>query len=409
VTRARTYSVAAACVALGLASASAQGSAATIVTIDGRTLTGIVVGDANELQIGAETIALADVMSLRLDAAGVEAPAKANFCVWLRSGSLLPATRIDGVAATASTPNQLLIELASGGELRVPLTTVAAVRSRANDPQTFTADRKEPDENRDYLYVVKDGAPQRFGVTIEAVRDGNVHFDLRGSSYEFPLRGDNSVAAIVFGKNTGFAPDRLPAPRVQASLAGGEVCFGKLLAIGASVKLQLDEGAILEVPASRLLGLDVQSDKLAWLSSMQPRVEQTAAFDRVWPWTVDRSPAGPGIVLGGVTYARGLVMVPRTRLTFELGGRYDVFEAVLGFDERSGPQAHAIFRVLTDGKLLFEVTLSGPGSQPRLIHLQLARCRELTLEADFGNDFDLGDLCAFAEARVLQTSTVAPK
>ena len=329
--------------------------------------------------------------------------------MWLRSGSLLPATRIDGVAATASTPNQLLIELASGGELRVPLTTVAAVRSRANDPQTFTADRKEPDENRDYLYVVKDGAPQRFGVTIEAVRDGNVHFDLRGSSYEFPLRGDNSVAAIVFGKNTGFAPDRLPAPRVQASLAGGEVCFGKLLAIGASVKLQLDEGAILEVPASRLLGLDVQSDKLAWLSSMQPRVEQTAAFDRVWPWTVDRSPAGPGIVLGGVTYARGLVMVPRTRLTFELGGRYDVFEAVLGFDERSGPQAHAIFRVLTDGKLLFEVTLSGPGSQPRLIHLQLARCRELTLEADFGNDFDLGDLCAFAEARVLQTSTVAPK
>ncbi|MEQ1630834.1 MAG: NPCBM/NEW2 domain-containing protein [Planctomycetota bacterium] len=399
--------------AFGTASAQAPTNSAgpmvTVTTIDQRTLTGICSGDATSLQIGSETIAVADLLSLRVDPAVVDRPAKALYCVWLRSGSILPATKIDGVDKTASAPNRLVIELASGGTIEVPVSTVAAVRTRANDPQTFAADRVQPDENRDYLYVVKDGSPQRFGVTIESVRDGNVHFDLRGSSYEFPLRGDDSVAGIVFGANTGFAPDRVKAPRVQASLAGGELCFGKLLALGASLRLQLDEGAVLEVPSSRLVGLDVQSDKLAWLSSMQPKVEQTPAFDRVWPWTADRSPAGPGIVLGGVTYGRGLVLVPRTRLTFDLGGRFDVFEAVLGLDERGGPKAHAIFRVLTDGKLLFELTQSGTGAPPRLVHLQLARCRELTLEADFGDAFDLGDLCAFAEARVLQVTDAAKK
>ena len=46
--------------------------------------------------------------------------------------------------------------------------------------------------------------------------------------------------------------------------------------------------------------------------------------------------------------------VPRTRLLYDLGGRYDLFEATIGIDERGGPQAHAIFRVYGDGRMLYE-------------------------------------------------------
>jgi NPCBM/NEW2 domain len=328
-------------------------------------------------------------------------PRPAVFCAWLRSGAVLPAVGIGGVVA-AGKPAMVAIETPSGGHLEVPMTMVAAVRTRANDPATLTADRAGPDDNHDYLYVVKDGKPQRFTVDVHSIHDGKVWFALRGVDYDFPLRGDDSAAAIVFGQNRGFAPDRLAEPRVTVVLTGGERCQGKLLALDATLSVLLDEGARLVVPSDRLLRLEVATAKLRWLSTLVPRVEQTPAFDRVWPWTVDGSPAGPGIHLGGKVYSRGLVLVPRTRLNYDLGGRYDLFEATIGIDERGGPQAHAIFRVFTDGKLKFESAPMVLGSPPLAVHVELDRCRELSIEADFGKNFDLGDLCAFADARVLQ-------
>lgn len=387
--------------AVGGAAAAQAGPIAAVTAIDGRVLTGAVVATADRVRVQpdggpAVELPLAEVLELRVDPQRAVAPRQATLCAWLRSGAVLPAVRIDGDAAAVT------IETPSGAHLSVPMTAVAALRTRANAPKTLDADRALPDDNLDYLYVVKDGSPQRFSVTVHAVRDGKVFFALRGTDYDFPLRGDDSVAAIVFGRNTGFAPDRIGAPRVTVELSGGERFAGRLLGLDASLLVELDEGARLQVPSERLLRLEVATDKLRWLSTLTPRVEQTAAFDRTWPWTVDGSPAGPGIRLAGRTFSRGVEMVPRTRLTYDLGGRYDVFEAVIGIDERGGPQAHAILRVLGDGAMLFESDPMTLGGVPQSIRVELGRCQELTLEADFGKNYDLGDLCAFADARVLQ-------
>jgi hypothetical protein len=376
-----------------------------LTTIDGRTGSGVVsmTEDGTVLVAPHEGAALAAGLAdvLAVDCGG-EAVASAPMHVWLRSGSVLPATAVDGTAPAAGRPAALAIATAAGARVVVPLSAVAALRLRAPEPRTFADDRAAPDTNLDYLYVVKDGQPQRFSVTVGAIHDQRVHFDLRGRAYDYALAGADATAAIVFGKNTGFPPDRQGKPRVLVTLRSGERVEGRLLRLHARLLVRLDEGAELDVAASLLQRLDVLSDKLTWLGSLAPQVEQVPAFDRTWPWTVDRSPAGPGIVLGGKTYERGLVLVPRTRLTYDLGGRYDRFEAVIGIDARGGPQSHAIFRVLTDGALAFEsapMTLADP-AQP--IRVELGRCRLLTLEADFGKNFDLGDLCAFAEARVVQ-------
>jgi DNA topoisomerase-3 len=101
---------------------------------------------------------------------------------------------------------------------------------------------------------------------------------------------------------------------------------------------------------------------------------------------------------------RGIVLAPRTKLTFDLGARYDVFECVAGLEERSGPLAHAIFRVYADGKLLWEATQDGASATPHELKLPITGCKELAIEADFGERFDLGDHCAFADARVLKST-----
>ncbi len=395
----------AACCAFALAvSASAQAPEASVATIDGRSLRGAVSFDGTSLTVAGASMSLGDALSIRFDEAALEPAKSAPYSVWLRSGSIVPCTRIDGIAAKDGAPPTLVAIGASGCEVKMPLSTVAALRSRANDPQTFVADRAAPDENLDFLYVVKNGEPQRFSVLVDTIDQGVARFDLRGSQYEFALHGDDSVAAIVFGKNTGFAPDRATGSRCQVSLTGGESLGGALLSIAdGTLRMRLDEGSELTASLSRVRAIDVASDKVAWLSALQPKVEQTAAFDRVWPWTVDRSPAGAGIRVHGVTYARGLVLVPKTRLTFDLGGKFGRFECVAGLDERSGPLAHAVLRVVADGKVVWEATQDGAKAAPHALRLAIAGCKQLSLEADFGENFDLGDLCAFADARVLVT------
>lgn len=333
----------------------------------------------------------------------VAKPVAAPHRVWLRSGLELPATALAGAPARDGVPAQLVVTLPVGVDVAVPLAMVRALRhggAERPEPALFDADRKQPLADADLLYVVRDGKAQRSAVTLRSFGASNVDFTLRGDEYEFATAG---VAAVVFGEATGAAPDRQQKPRARLQLASGEALDGKLLAFGADgARLRLDEGAELTVPAAAVLDLQMQSDRLVWLSDLQPKVEQTPAFDRVWPIGVDRTPAGKGLQLGGVAHARGLCLVPRARLTYDLGGRFDVFEAVVGIDDRAGPDAHALVRVLVDGVVAWDGGARTRGQQPEALRLELKKAKSLALEADFGRNYDLGDFCVFADARLVQ-------
>lgn len=383
-----------------------SGPAGTASTVDGRTLTGALAVAADgkatiATATGPVTVGLDELVSFTVDAA-TGAAAEAPHRVWLRSGLELPAVKLTGRTAAAGAPACLVAELPSGASVALPLTNVRALRhggAERPEPRSFASDLADPPANGDLLYIVKDGAPQRFTVRLTGLQPDLVEFELRGNPHEFAL---GAVTAIVFGRNTGFAADRQGRPRTAVDLATGEHLEGRLLELGATLKLRLDEGAVVEVAADKLQRLAVASDRLVWLSDLAPRVEQTPAFDRSWPWTKDRSIAGPGFLLGGKSYGRGLGMVPRTRLTFDLGGAYDVFEATIGIDDRGGPQAHAVFRVLVDGRVAFESPGRTRGMPPEAVRIDLDKAKTLALEVDFGKNYDLGDHCVFADPRVLR-------
>lgn len=398
------------CIVLALAALApclaAQSLRGELQTIDGRKFEGALTIDAaGAVSLagdgGTVTLSLPDVVSFAPAAAArneVQAPHR----IWLRSGQELPARALRGRAAADGRPAMLTVELPSGVAVDLPIGFVRAVRhggSERPEPSRFAADLADPADNDDILFVQKDGQPHRSQVTITGLQSDRVEFTLRGTAYDFPLAG---VTGIVFGRNTGFAPDRQPRPRTLVDLTTGERLEGRLLGIDSELRLRLDEGAEVRVPLALLYHLSVASDRLVWLSELQPNVEQTPAFDRVWPWGNDRSAAGPGFVIAGVAHDRGIGMVPRTRLTYELGGNYDVFEAAIGIDDRGGPAAHAIFRVLVDGKVVFESPPKVLGEPATLLHIELGRCQQLAIEVDFGKNYDLGDFCAFADARVLQ-------
>ncbi|MBX3462657.1 MAG: NPCBM/NEW2 domain-containing protein [Planctomycetes bacterium] len=390
-----------------LGSLAAQGGLrGELETVDGRRLHGVLTVDGAgtatlQQATGPAAFELAAVLGFTVaDVAPLEAAAPHR--IWLRSGRELPARSLRGRAAAPDRPAALVAELPSGVRVELPLRFVRALRhggSERPEPPRFARDLAAPPENDDVLFVQKDGQGHRSVVTVTGLQPDQVDFVLRGTAYEFPLA---AVTAVVFGRNTGFAPDRLPRPRLAVDLRGGEQLEGRLLGLDADLRLQLDEGTQVSVPLPAVRRLAVASDRLVWLSERQPVVEQTPAFDRVWPWGNDSTPAGPGFVIAGEAFARGLGMVPRTRLTYDLGGAYDTFEARVGIDDRGGPAAHAVFRVFVDGRLAFESPPKVLGERATPVRIDLDRCQQLALEVDFGRDFDLGDFCAWADARVVQ-------
>lgn len=394
-----------------LAAVAPAQATGTIRTIDGRTLTGALTvaedGTASitaDSSIGAQgntQLEVAELVSFeRADAKPRTVQVECR--VWLRSGQELPAKKLGGRPATDDSPAMLTMQLPSGLHVEVPISTVRAIRQGGlmrPQPNLFAADLEAPPENNDLIYVVKNGQAVRSAVSVTSISDKDIDFIRTDEAYEFELSG---IAAVVFGANTGFPPDRQPRPRTVVALTTGERVEGKLLSIGESLRCRLDEGFVLDVPLHNLHRIEVSSDKLVWLTELQPVVVQTPAFDHVWPWHADRSIAGPGFDLLGRHYERGLGLVPHTRLTYDLAERFDMFEATIGIDDRGGPEAHAIFRVLVDGKLVFESPPMTRGRQPEDLRLPLNKAKALVLEVDFGKNYDLGDFCAFADARVVQ-------
>ena len=390
---------------LGGASAQ-QGPQGTLRTVDGRSFSGtLTVAD------GRATITAPDGATTALDVAELvsfeRADAKPRNVevqnrVWLRSGQELPAKKLSGRPGKDGQPAMLVATMPSGVAVELPLSTLRAVRQGGvlrPRPNLFPADLAQPPANEDLIYVTKNGKQQRSSVLVTAIGDQTIDFLLRGDEYEFGVDG---LCAVVFGANTGFAPDRQPRPRTVVALTTGERIEGKLLSVGEQVTFRLDEGCVVEVPLRKLHRLEVSSDRLVWLSELEPKVEQTPAFDRVWPWHVDRTTAGPGFVLGGERFERGIGLVPHARLTYQLEGRFDTFEAKIGIDDRGGPEAHAIFRVFVDGEQAFESKPKTRGLAPEALRIALNKARSLTIEVDFGKNYDLGDFCAFADARVVQ-------
>ncbi|MEO6597393.1 MAG: NPCBM/NEW2 domain-containing protein [Planctomycetota bacterium] len=391
---------------LGVSLAAQAGPLGQLQMIDGRAPKGQLSvtadGRATVTSDGASlALDLAEVTSFERTGA-VAAPVQAPHRVWLRSGLELPVVRLAGKPGEPGKPAMLVVELPCGIPVDVPLGTIRAFRhggSERPEPLSFARDREAPAANDDLIYVQKDGQAVRSAVTIVGCQTDRLEFTLRGQAIDFPFVG---IAGVVFGANTGFAPDRQPMPRTTVELTTGERLEGRLLEVGATLRLRLDEGAVLDVPTTKLLRFSVASERLVWLSQLKPKVDQTPAFDRVWPWYTDRSVAGPGLVLGGKTFTRGIGLVPRTRLTYDLGGKYDLFDAMIGIDDRGGPQAHALFRVYVDGTLAFESEAKTLGKPAEAVSVELHKCKQLAIEVDFGKNYDLGDFCAFAAARVVQ-------
>jgi hypothetical protein len=163
-------------------------------------------------------------------------------------------------------------------------------------------------------------------------------------------------------------------------------------------------GADLAVPWSSVRDLRVRSPRLVFLSDLEPvEVEERPLVTFGGPWQRDRSVVGGPLRLGSTTYEKGLGVHSRTRLVYDVGGRFDVFAAVLGIDASAGGRGDCVFQVLADDRELLGRRVRG-SDPPEAVRLPIRGAQRLALVVDWGEDLDLGDRADWCDARLLRES-----
>jgi len=346
-----------------------------------------------------ETIALSDLVEIQRvgDPPAKATPSPGGF-VRLRTGTTLDCRKLAGHGdAIEFEPRP------QHAAIRIALTELAALRPgpAAEDDGGFTRALENPSSTKDLVFAWDRGGAsiRRFSMRVDRIDGDELQVEAGGMVRGLPL---SRVYGVVFGDDNGAAPDPLPRPTVTIRGSFGEPLCGRLLGWDrVHCRLALAEGAEITLPCDTVAGITVDSGRVAFLSDLEPAaIDQVPALNRPKPWLRDRTPIGPGLELGGIAYSRGLCLVPRTRLRYDVTGEWNVFEATVGIDDRSNDLAHAVIRVLADDRVVFD---SGPvqhGDEPMPITIDLTGVEQLTLETDFGENLDFGDHCVFAGARL---------
>jgi hypothetical protein len=209
------------------------------------------------------------------------------------------------------------------------------------------------------------------------------------------------VYGVVFAAG---AAERSPA-RVLVNLVSGESFGGTIEnADSSGIRVATSLEASLDVPLGRIANLRFHSERVAYLSDLKPSIENAEGrLHRPWPLRLDLNAAGGPLSIGGRTFERGLGFHSRAEVTYALDGKYESLAATIGIDDVVRPAGSVIFRVLGDGKVLFESELLTGAAPPQDILVGIKGVRQLTLVADYGDELDLSDYADWGGARLLRS------
>lgn len=117
----------------------------------------------------------------------------------------------------------------------------------------------------------------------------------------------------------------------------------------------------------------------------------------------DRAVDGRPLRVGGHEISKGLGMHSRSRVTFDLAGKYRSLLASVGLDDTTTGHGTVACAVEVDGKRLFDIpSLSRTSGSIQLPVIELAGAKRLTLIVDFGNLGDVQDRVNWCDAVLLK-------
>jgi hypothetical protein len=321
------------------------------------------------------------------------------------------------VGALAGGDGQFLRFRPSGAGLKpetvwkVPLSS-AVVLWLSDTPANTPLDASRYDwladvRNRDVLRF-------RNGDTARGSIDG-VDPDAESPAFPFrPTNGDHRSVAASELAAIAFNPALARARKPKGAYVRVVLTDGSRLALTNSA---ISEGVLtgttlfgekVELRLSGVVAVDVLGGKAVYLSDLKPnKVEQTGFLGVTWPWGADRTVRGEALrvmtALGESTSDKGLSTHPRTTLTYDLGGKYQRFEALVGLDPAAAIHSKVTVRVLVDGKEQTLPALQALSDGKAIeVKVDVRGAKALVLGTDFGSAGGVGGDVNWADARLIK-------
>ncbi len=384
---------------LSIITASAR--AATLTTWQGDravTLANFVPDKHLVLKDGAFVeVPLADVVQLQFTATPAPITVGSGAAIWLDGGSRFSVTDV------SSDENHLKFDSPFAGTGKVELDRVRAVTFQKSATEAaFSTEfasylKKAP---RTDLLILASGAQTMSleGVFIKLDAQ-NVTFKWKDA--EQTVARDR-VHALILAPVRRFTDDR--SKFVAAHGADGSILEGLLPSLAP-------DRAVLDVPGigrvslevANLHSIDFVSGRAVAVSSLEPaQIKETPFFDHVFHFRRDKSVGGLQLSIGGIKFPHGLGVHSRCALTYNLGKQFRRLTGAIGIDDEVGKLGDVVFRVVADGREIFNSGNVKGGQPPRRISLDVTGVQTLLLEVDFGADMDVGDHADWANLRLIK-------
>ncbi len=381
-------------------------------TISGNNATGMLQ------QLGQDwSVALAGEKPVRIAGADVVALRRAHVAlppfpqqphVVLAGGDFIPGT------LQSLTAETLRFRAACGKEreFRLPLSAVSllwrAPPEGTGHPEVFRRRLAAQKRKHDRVYLRNGDILE--GV-VNSIDEAKLRLEINRKEVSVDLK--ERVAVIAFSTDLVRQPTT-KLPYAQAVLAnGGRVSLASAEADAHELRGATVLGAAVRIPIEQIAALNLRNNRVVYLSDLKPtRYEFTPFLDERWPFVRDGNVLGRDLQMRGDTYDKGLGIHSASRLTFDLAGSYQRFEALVGLDDAAGAQANAGIQVLIDGKTR-ELTPAGPNreaterelrpKQPAIpLNIDVRGARELTLVVTFGRHGNVQDYVDWADARLIR-------
>lgn len=327
-----------------------------------------------------------------------EGGAAAEF--FLRDGGYL-----SGYILAPSPAETVLTRTPLGDRQSIPFDRLAGVR--LGDPARFVraevlfqgalADRPP---GHDAIITRDADEPKLLRGLLESIsaEGGTFRFSERVRAF----RNDKTYGLILAAGALADRPSRFPVTLLLAD--GGRVTGVLQRADETELSLETSLGFSSRVALTQVHRLELRSDRVVFVDDLAPdRQILEGLLHRPWPVERDRNLFGGPLAIAGQRFDRGLCLHSRAELTFAINGEYEKLAATVGIDDSVRPMGSVLFRVIGDGKVLWE---SGPVTGldvPQEVVVPLGGVSELTLLVDYGDALDIGDHAVWGDLRLIKT------
>ncbi len=244
------------------------------------------------------------------------------------------------------------------------------------------------------------------GGEVRSVRGVLESLGAEAGTFRHQDRTRTFQAAKLYGIVLAAQPGRKPRPAALVTSTEGDVWPGEVLgAEGPQLVLRTSFNATVTLDIDRLARVDFFSDRVTHLGDLTPTAaREEARLLTPSQFRKDRSAANTPLKLGGRTFERGVGVHAFSELTYDLGGAYQTFYAVVGIDDLVRPRGSVAVRVVGDGVTLYDSGAFSGKDEPRTIRVEVSGVKQLVLVADCGDGLDLADLVDWADARLIKPS-----